>query len=60
MTFIVEIFPILRTPKNVVRSMSKSPVSKNRFTSHMVNGFKHCCDLNDSTVTIFSDHFEGN
>ena len=27
MTFIVEIFPILRTPKNVVRSMSK----KSRF-----------------------------
>ena len=60
MTFIVEIFPILRTPKNVVRYMSKSPVSKNPFKTHMVNGFKHCCDLNDSTVTIFSDHFEGN
>ena len=26
----------------------------------MVNAFKHCCDLNHSTVTIFSDHFEGN
>ena len=30
MTFIVEIFPILRAPKNVVRSMSK----KSRFKEH--------------------------
>ena len=30
MTFIVQIFPILRTPKNVVRSMSK----KSRFKGH--------------------------
>ena len=26
----------------------------------MVSAFKHCCDLKHSTVTIFSDHFEGN
>ena len=24
------------------------------------HGFKHCCDLNHSTVIIFSDHVEGN
>ena len=31
MTFIVEIFPILRTPKNVVRSMSKKSRFKGPF-----------------------------
>ena len=55
MTLIADLFPKLRTPKNVVR-----PVSKDPFTGNIVNGFKHCCDLIHSTVTIFSDHFEGN
>ena len=31
MTFIVQIFPILRTPKNVVRSMSKKSRFKEPF-----------------------------
>ena len=26
----------------------------------MANGWKHCCDLNGSTFTIFIKHFEGN
>ena len=38
----------------------KSPVLKYPLTGNMVNGFKHCSHLNHSTVTIFSDHFEGN
>ena len=38
----------------------KSPVSEDSLTGNMVNGTKHCCNLNDSTVTLFSDHFEGN
>ena len=38
----------------------KRPVSKDPLKGNMVNGFKHCCDLNDRTVTIFSDYFEGN
>ena len=37
----------------------KSPVSEDPLTGNMVNGPKHCSNLNDSTVTIFSDHFEG-
>ena len=36
------------------------PVSKDPLTGNMVNGFKHCCDLDNSTVTIFTDHLEGN
>ena len=39
---------------------SKSPDSKDSLTGNIVNGSKHCCDLNHSTVTIFSDHVEGN
>ena len=60
MTLIADLFAKLRTPKNVVRYKSKSPVSKEPLRGNMVNGFKHCCDLNHSTVTIFSDNFEGN
>ena len=38
----------------------KSPLSKDPLTANMVNGFKHCCNLDNSTVTIFTDHFGGN
>ena len=38
----------------------KSAVSKDPLTSNMVNWFKHCCDLEHSTVTIFTDHLECN
>ena len=38
----------------------KSPVSKAPLTGNMRNGFKHCCDLDNSTVSIFADHLEGN
>ena len=60
MTCIANLFPKLRTPKNVVRYMYKKFDSKDPLTGNIVNGFKHCCDLNHSTVTIFCDHFEGN
>ena len=38
----------------------KSPVSKDPLTGNMVNGLKHCCDLDNSTGTIFTDPLEGN
>ena len=38
----------------------KGPLLEDPLTGNMVNGPKHCCYLNDSTVAIFSDHFEGN
>ena len=59
MTFIADLFAKLRTPKNVLDICPKSPVSKDPLTGNMVNAFKYFCDLNHSTVTIFSDHFEG-
>ena len=38
----------------------KSPVSLDPLTGNMVNGPINCCNLNNSNVTIFSVHFEGN
>ena len=37
----------------------KSPFLEECLTGNMLNNPKHCCTLKDSTVTIFSDHFEG-
>ena len=38
----------------------KNPVSDDPSTSNMINGPKHCCNLEDDTFTIFIDHFEIN
>ena len=59
MTLIADLFPKLRTPENVVRYMSKESVSKDPLTVNMVNLFKNCCDLDNSTVTTFTDNLEG-
>ena len=37
----------------------KCRVLEDLYTDNMENGFKHCCNLNGSTFTIFSKHFEG-
>ena len=37
----------------------KSPISKDALTGNMGNGFKHCCDLNNSNLARFSDDFDG-
>ena len=60
MTLIADFFPKLRTPEKWLDICPKSPVSKVPLTGKMVNAFKHCCDLDNSTVTIFTDHLEGN
>ena len=38
----------------------KSPVSEVPSSNNMVNGQKHCGNLNDSSFTIIIDHSEGN
>ena len=38
----------------------KSPVSEDPLTGNMLNGWKHCFNLNDSALTIFFDHCDGN
>ena len=47
-------------PKTWLDKCPKSPVSKDPLRGNMVNGFKHYWDLDNSTVTIFTDHLEGN
>ena len=60
MTLIAHAFLKLRSPKNVVRYISKKSYFRGPFTSNMVNGPKHCSKLNDITFTIFIDPCEGN
>ena len=38
----------------------KSPVLEEPLTSNVVNGPKHCFNLNDSTFTMFIDECETN
>ena len=38
----------------------KCHVSEDPSSVNKVNAPKHCCNVNDSNVTIFSGHFEGN
>ena len=38
----------------------KNPVSVDPSTSNMVNGPKHCCNVEDGSFTLFIDHSEHN
>ena len=51
-------FAYYRLPKTWLDICLKSPVSEEPLTGKMVNRSKHCCTLNDSAVTIFSDRLE--
>ena len=58
MTLRADLFLKLRTTwLDICR---KNPVPKDPLTGNMVNWFKHCCDPENSTVTIFTDDLEGN
>ena len=52
-----DVFSKLRTPKKVVREMSKK--SYFRGPLERQHG-KHCFNVNDKTFSIFIDHCEGN
>ena len=65
MTFIANLFPKLRTPKNVVRYMSKKSRFKGPFDRQHSKRVQTLLrsehnTVTISTVTIFCDHFEGN
>ena len=60
MTFIADLFPKLRTPKNVVRYLSKKSRFKGQFDRQHGKRVETLFDLKHSTITIVSDHFEGN
>ena len=60
MTLIADLFPKLRTPENVVRYISKKSSFKAPFARQHVKRVQTLFDLENSTVTIFTDHLEGN
>ena len=53
-------FPKLRTPKNVVRYLSKKSRFKGPFDRQHGKRVETLFDLKHRTITIVSDHFEGN
>ena len=60
MTLIADLFPKLRNPKNVVRYMSRKSRFKVPFDRKHGKQVQTLFPSDPSTVTIFSDHFEGN
>ena len=46
-------------PKTWLDKGLKRPVSEDHLAGNVVNGPKHCFNLNDSTFTIFIDHCKG-
>ena len=60
MTPIADLFPKLRTPKNVVRYMSKKSRFKVPFDWQHGKRVQTLLRSEPQNVTIFSDHLEGN
>ena len=60
MTLIADFFPKLRTPENVARYMSKKSRFKGPFDRQHGKRIQTLCNVDNSTVTIFTDHLEGN
>ena len=58
MTLIADLFPKLRTPENVVRYISKKASFKGPFARQHVKRVQTL--FRSGTVTIFTDHLEGN
>ena len=56
MSLIADVFPKLRTPKNLVRSMSKKSRFKGYFEKQQGKRVLICWNLNDRTFTILIDH----
>ena len=53
-------FRIYRIWKKCLGKSLKGPASEDPLTSNMVNGPKHCWNLNNSTFTVFIAHGESN
>ena len=46
--------------KTLLEKCLKSSVSEEPWTESITNGFKHCCNLNVSSFTIFINECQGN
>ena len=53
-------FPNYELQKKSLDKCLKSRVSDHPWKGNMFNGPKQLCNLDDSTFTIFIDHFERN
>ena len=53
-------FPNYRLQKTLLDNCIKNAISEDPSRSNVVNGPKHCWNLNNSALTIFSDKFEDN
>ena len=60
MTLIADVFPKLPITKTLLDKCLKSPISEDPSKSSMVNGPKHCSDLNHRTFSIFIHYSERN
>ena len=60
MTLIADFFPKLRTPENVARYMSNKSRFKGPFDRQHGKRVETLLRSDNSTVTIFTDHLEGN
>ena len=60
MTLIADLFPKIRTPKNVVKYMSKKSRFKVPFDRQHVKLVQTLLRSEPQHHTIFGDHFEGN
>ena len=58
MGLIADVFPKLGTPKKVIDKCLKNPHSEDTYKRNMVNGPKHCRNLEDANFNIFADHYE--
>ena len=52
--------PNYRLQKMWLAKSPKTPISQDPSPTNVANGSKHFLNLNDSTFTIFIDHFKDN
>ena len=57
-TLTADVFLILRTPKNIVKQISKKSTFRGPFEKQMLRGTKCSGNLNDTTFSIFIDYCE--
>ena len=59
-TLIAHVFLKLRTPKNVLKEVSKKDRFRGHFGDQHGEENKHCSNIDDTTFSIVVDHCEGN
>ena len=60
MTPIADVFLEIMVRKACLDECLKGRLSEDPSTHNIANESKHCCNLNESTFSIFINHCEGN